>query len=116
MKGSFTVEKVLNNNVLIATHDRYSEVVLIGKGIGFGKKQADVIEDKGYDKMFILKDEKEQKQFKKLLGYVDETLVDISNDVIYHIKKRTSQPLNEHIHIALTDHIAFAVKRPQRGF
>ena len=63
MKGSFTVEKVLNNNVLIATHDRYSEVVLIGKGIGFGK-QADVIEDKGYDKMFILKDEKEQNNLK----------------------------------------------------
>ncbi|MCC9023788.1 glucose PTS transporter transcription antiterminator GlcT [Bacillus nakamurai] len=116
MNGSFTVEKVLNNNVLIATHDRYSEVVLIGKGIGFGKKQADVIEDKGYDKMFILKDEKEQKQFKKLLGYVDETLVDISNDVIYHIKKRTNHSLNEHIHIALTDHIAFAVKRLQQGF
>ena len=47
---------------------------------------------------------------------MDETLVDISNDVIYHIKKRTSQPLNEHIHIALTDHIAFAVKRLQQGF
>ena len=46
---------------------------------------------------------------------MDETLVDISNDVIYHIKKRTSQPLNEHIHIALTDHIAFAVKRLQQG-
>lgn len=67
MNGSFTVKKVLNNNVLIASHHKYSEVVLIGKGIGFGKKQDDVIEDKGYDKMFILKDEKEQKQFKSSL-------------------------------------------------
>lgn len=67
VNGSFTVKKVLNNNVLIASHHKYSEVVLIGKGIGFGKKQDDVIEDKGYDKMFILKDEKEQKQFKSSL-------------------------------------------------
>ncbi|MFQ6320024.1 glucose PTS transporter transcription antiterminator GlcT [Bacillus halotolerans] len=116
VNGSFTVKKVLNNNVLIASHHKYSEVVLIGKGIGFGKKQDDVIEDKGYDKMFILKDEKEQKQFKKLLDYVDEKLVDISNDVIYHISNRTNRSLNEHIHIALTDHIAFAIKRQQQGF
>lgn len=75
-----------------------------------------MIEDKGYDKMFILKDEKEQKQFKKLLDYVDEKLVDISNDVIYHISNRTNRSLNEHIHIALTDHIAFAIKRQQQGF
>lgn len=38
MKGFFIVEKVLNNNVFIVIYDRYSEVVLIGKGIGFGKK------------------------------------------------------------------------------
>ncbi len=43
--------------------------------------------------MFILKDEKEQKQFKKLLDYVDEKLVDISNDVIYHISNRTNHSL-----------------------
>ncbi len=47
MKGSFTVEKVLNNNVLIATHDRYSEVVLIGKGIGFGKNKRMSLKIKG---------------------------------------------------------------------
>ena len=29
------IEKVLNNNVLIAEHPSYGEVVLIGKGIGF---------------------------------------------------------------------------------
>jgi len=37
--GSFKVKKVLNNNVLIAGHDTFQEVVLIGKGIGFGKKR-----------------------------------------------------------------------------
>lgn len=47
MKGSFTVEKVLNNNVLIATHDRYSEVVLIGKGIALEKNKRMSLKIKG---------------------------------------------------------------------
>lgn len=72
MNRSFTVEKVLNNNVLIALHDDYREVVLIGKGIGFGKKRGDLIEHENYEKMFILENDKEQSQYKKLLTYVDE--------------------------------------------
>lgn len=39
MEQSFRVEKALNNNVLIASHPAYGEVVLLGKGIGFGKKR-----------------------------------------------------------------------------
>ncbi|GAA5661466.1 hypothetical protein Gste01_02946 [Geobacillus stearothermophilus ATCC 7953] len=39
MEQSFRVEKALNNNVLIAFHSQYGEVVLLGKGIGFGKKR-----------------------------------------------------------------------------
>lgn len=38
VNGFFIVKKVLNNNVLIVFYYKYSEVVLIGKGIGFGKK------------------------------------------------------------------------------
>ncbi len=34
-----SVIKSLNNNVLVATDPKYGEVILIGKGIGFGKKK-----------------------------------------------------------------------------
>lgn len=36
---AFIVKKVLNNNVLVASHPRYEETVLIGKGIGFNRKK-----------------------------------------------------------------------------
>ncbi|MDF2786936.1 MAG: transcriptional antiterminator, partial [Neobacillus sp.] len=39
------IDKVLNNNVLIAEHPSYEEVVLIGKGIGFNRKQGDRSEE-----------------------------------------------------------------------
>lgn len=115
MDQSFCIEKVLNNNVLIASHPTYDEVVLIGKGIGFGKKKGDVIEQKDVEKWFILKNEREQEQYKKLLPHVDEEFIGLMNDVVHHIRKRTNSPLNEHIHVALTDHILFAIKRLEQG-
>ncbi|MDQ0860454.1 glucose PTS transporter transcription antiterminator GlcT [Bacillus sp. V2I10] len=115
MKESFTIKKVLNNNVLIAEHDSYEEVVLIGKGIGFGKKRGEMMQEDSYEKMFVLTNQKEQEQFKMLLPFVDEDMIEVVSDVIHFIAERVKLPLNEHIHIALIDHITFAIKRLQKG-
>ncbi|KKI93896.1 PtsGHI operon antiterminator [Bacillus sp. SA1-12] len=115
MKESFQIKKALNNNVLIANHHSFGEVVLIGKGIGFGKKKDDIIEEDRFEKMFVLTNQKEQEQYKKLLTDIDEEMLDVVQDVIQYISDRVEHPLNEHIHIALTDHITFALKRLQQG-
>jgi transcriptional antiterminator len=115
MKNNLQVKKVLNNNVVIVTDTANKEQIVIGKGIGFAKKQGDVIVDDQVDKLFVLKDENEQKQYRTLLTYIDEKTIEIINDVIVHIGNRFENKLNEHIHVALTDHIAFAVKRLQQG-
>ncbi|MCM3160199.1 transcription antiterminator [Metabacillus litoralis] len=112
---SFKIKKTLNNNVLIASHDSYGEVVLIGKGISFGKKEGDTIHEDSYEKMFVLTNQKEQEQYKLLLTDIDEEMLEIMQEVIQYIFERVDKPLNEHIHIALTDHIAFALKRLQQG-
>ncbi|WP_191561935.1 glucose PTS transporter transcription antiterminator GlcT [Metabacillus idriensis] len=115
MEESFIIKKVLNNNVLIAEHNTFEEVVLIGKGIGFGKKRGDTMEENSYEKMFVLTNEKEQEQFKMLLPFVDEDMIAVVSDIIHFIADRVKLPLNEHIHIALIDHITFAIKRLQKG-
>ena len=38
--NGFIVEKVLNNNVVIATHPSYGEVVSIGKGLASTERKA----------------------------------------------------------------------------
>ncbi|WP_339211298.1 PRD domain-containing protein [Aeribacillus sp. FSL K6-8210] len=113
--GSFKVKKVLNNNVLIAGHDTFQEVVLIGKGIGFEKKRGELISNETVEKIFVLKNEQEQEQYKKLLPYTNEKMIEVVSDCIAHISKKVGLPLNEHIHIALTDHITFAIKRIEQG-
>ncbi|GAE31099.1 glucose PTS transporter transcription antiterminator GlcT [Halalkalibacter hemicellulosilyticus] len=110
-----SVKKSLNNNVLVATDSKYGEVVLIGKGIGFGKKSGETVSEEEAEKFFILKEAKEQEQYKQLLDYVDEGFIGLMDDMIHLIEKRFSIKLHEHIHIALTDHLFYAVKRVKQG-
>jgi transcriptional antiterminator len=115
MKTNLQVKKVLNNNVVIVSDSLQKEQIVIGKGIGFGKKQGESIRTEQVDQLFVLKNENEQEQYKTLLTYIDESTVELINDIIVHIGNRFANDLNEHIHVALTDHIAFAVKRLQQG-
>ncbi|MCP3028854.1 glucose PTS transporter transcription antiterminator GlcT [Halobacillus sp. A5] len=115
MDEQITIDKVLNNNVVIAKHPSYQEVVLIGKGIGFSKKRGDFISFNKADKTFLLKNENEKQQYVNLVPHIDEGFINFMNDLLFHIEKRMGQELNEHIHVALTDHLAFALKRTQKN-
>lgn len=113
--GSITVGKVLNNNVIIAQHPQYAEVVVIGKGIGYNRKSRDQISLSSVEKMFILRSQEEQEQYKQLVPQVDEKLIEVVQEIVLHIMQSSNQPLNEHIHIALTDHISFAIRRSDQN-
>lgn len=115
MNGSFKIKKVVNNNVLLAEHSSYQEVVLIGKGAGFGRKKGDFIDASAVEKLYVLKNEKEQEQYMKLIDSVQEEFIGTMNDIIHMIEQRVKATLDEHIHIALTDHISFAISRIKRG-
>ena len=60
------IKKVLNNNVVIAQNAN-EETILMGLGLGFGKKAGEVVEDKKIEKIFALKVTSEQQNFSELL-------------------------------------------------
>jgi transcriptional antiterminator len=116
MGSSYTVKKVLNNNVIIANSlPGQDEVVLIGKGIGFNKLKGNSIDVSPIEKLFVLTSEKEQDQYKKLLPYISEEIIECMNDVIHFITVSIRKNLNQQLLISLTDHISFAIKRLQEG-
>ncbi|RBP87394.1 BglG family transcriptional antiterminator [Cytobacillus firmus] len=113
--GEYKVKKVLNNNVLIGSHESFGEVVLIGKGIGFSRKPGQPIDSNLVEKLFVLKNEKEQENYIKLMPFVDNELLEAIISSIQLIKQRANSMLNEHIHVALTDHLMFAITRLKKG-
>ncbi|MET3321229.1 UNVERIFIED_ORG: transcriptional antiterminator [Peribacillus simplex] len=113
--NGFIVEKVLNNNVVIATHSSYGEVVSIGKGLGFNRKKGEELSPDLAEKTFVLKNVKEQESYKKLLPKIDQNLQAAIIESIHLINNRVSGKLNEHIHVGLTDHLLFALQRVSQG-
>ncbi|UOQ83855.1 glucose PTS transporter transcription antiterminator GlcT [Gracilibacillus salinarum] len=115
MDEQVTVLKALNNNVIIAKHPFYKEVIMIGKGLGFGKQKGDIVSQEQAEKTFLLKDEQEQAQYKQLVSYIDSAILEILNEVMLLIEERMGESLHEHIHVALTDHLSFAINRANQN-
>src|SRR5690625_3600148 len=113
--NTYIVNKSLNNNVLIANNDQNEEVVLIGKGIGFHHKKDDSIRDDSVEKLFVLRNEKEQEHYKELLPHIDEEILQTIISSTELIRNKSKAILNEHVHVALTDHLVFAINRLARG-
>lgn len=111
--GQYIVDKVLNNNVLIALKNN-KEVVLIGKGIGFNKKAGHTISDQDLnkiEKMFELKTEQEQERYKDLMSLTDDHVIATVIEIVEFIDRRTDGQMDDKIIVSLTDHIIFALKR-----
>lgn len=73
----YTVVKTLNNNVILVTDRQTSrELILIGKGIGFGKRegQAVSIPDEDIEKSFVAYNEKDRHAYYQLINQVDEII------------------------------------------
>ncbi len=114
---NYIVSKVLNNNVILAiNYDTKQELILIGKGIGFRKKEGKVVclSEKDIEKSFIAYDEKTKKEYLQLLNQLDGKVMGVSEEIIAVAEKKLGT-LNPHIHIALTDHIGFAIDRLKMG-
>lgn len=101
--------------MLIATDDSGNEVILIERGIGFGAKAGAPIIREKIEKLFVLNDPEEQEQYKQLLSTLDEETLKVLISAVEMIQASADMPLNEHIHVALTDHLVFSVSRMRRG-
>lgn len=117
MPEGYTVSKVLNNNVILVTDKGTNrELILIGKGIGFGKREGMSVSfaDKDIEKSFIAYDEKDKHAYYQLINQVDSNVIGVSEEIIALAEEKLGQ-LDSYIHIALTDHIGFALDRIKRG-
>lgn len=55
------------------------------------------------------------KNHEQLLRSTSQKLIDIANEAIDYIQLHVDKPLNDHIHVALTEHISFMVRRCKMG-
>ncbi|AGT33825.1 levansucrase [Geobacillus genomosp. 3] len=110
---AFRIHKILNNNAVVVL-DEGKEKIVMGPGIAFQKRKNDLIPVGRIEKIFVMEEENEK--FQQLLRTLPEEHIDIAEEIISYAEGKLQAPLSNHIHIALTDHLSFAIERLKQGY
>jgi beta-glucoside operon transcriptional antiterminator len=104
---------VFNNNAILAYKDS-SEVVIFGKGIGFGKKHGDEVDNKKIEKVFVT-NENHLSSFKTLFEEVSTEYADLTFRIVKQAESDLKIEFISSTYIAILDHINYALIRAKEG-
>ncbi|CAH2715352.1 Transcription antiterminator LicT [Neobacillus rhizosphaerae] len=103
-----TFIKSLNNNIILAKSEKDEELIVFGTGIGFKKKQGDLIDPSMVTKIF--KPEKNV-HASKFLEQISPKLLAVTEKIVRLGEEKLQKNLNQSILFALADHLQFAIDR-----
>ena len=109
------IEKILNNNVVVAVDENGAETVLMGRGLGFGKHTGDEAPAALIEKRFTLHSDKLFSRFQQLITSIPLPHFLMSERIINHAKLALGKELSDGIYVTLPDHISAALQRYQEG-
>ena len=105
------VTKALSNNSVIATDTKSMEVfVLVGNGIGFGKKVNDSVTITSSVSKFVLVKETNRGKSEDILKYIDPKMIEVSG-LILNNAAREFEEIDTSVILALADHLSCALDR-----
>ena len=112
----YRVIKVLNNNgVLVYDMKRQEEAILLGSGIGFGKRVNERFERDENTKRYAIVDREEKRRTgRQVISGMNPKFLELAGKIVELAKNELGE-LNPNILIPLADHIAVAVERMQNG-
>lgn len=109
------IKKVLNNNTAVIKGEDGKERIVMGRGLGFKKKEGDPVDEEKVDKIFTLTSDSTLYKFEQLITQIPMETVTLTDRIITMAKAELGKPLNDSIYITLTDHIYASLTRIQEG-
>lgn len=105
------IKKVLNSSVILVSDEQDKEYIILQKGIGYGGKPGQKVTVLDGSKVFVPVSPSDRSQLLKLLDEIPATYLEITQKTVQYAQQQLHTTLNEHIYLALTDHLHFAVER-----
>ncbi|MBZ2037449.1 PRD domain-containing protein [Streptococcus sanguinis] len=93
------ISKILNNNVVISEENQ-EEVILMGRGLAFGRKVGQEIPDELIEKKYVLSENRRQ-----LLMELPAEVMEMSDKIISFAKEKLQKKLKDTAFLAMADHI-----------
>ena len=108
------IKKILNNNAAVVS-DHGEEKIVLGSAIAFQKGKNDIIDPTQIEKVFVMEDPAQYSHLREMLRTLPEEEIAVSQEIIAFAERELGVTFHEHIHIALTDHLSFALERIGKG-
>ena len=105
----------MNNNVSLVRTSKGEELIVIGKGIAFGKKKGELISEDQVEKVFRMKTEESRENFMALLKDVPLDFITVTYEIIDNLSKKYQYPVQEYLYVTLTDHIYCSYQAISQG-
>ena len=120
MVGTVVIKRVFNNNVAMVTSDDGSELIVIGRGLCFGRHAGDAIDEALVEKTYALQEGTSQDsrtidRLAHLLESIPTVNLVIAEDIVQMLRRELNVDVNDKILIALADHISLALERERKG-
>lgn len=112
---NLTINKVLNASVVLCVDESGNELIVLGKGIGYGKKPGTKINRDDINQVFVPVTSPEIRKIEEALVDIPPKIVEITRRIVQKTQKEIKAPLNRSLTISLMDHINFSVNRYQEG-
>jgi beta-glucoside operon transcriptional antiterminator len=109
------IRRVLNNSVIDALDDELREVIVLGKGIGFGAVPGSTIDAARIEKVFRLDDTSEGSNLARVAAAVPAPVLAATDEIVAIARRELTEKLSDSIYAALADHLAFALERSQQN-
>lgn len=109
------VKKVFNNNVVLATDDTGEDVVLLGKGIGYGQRPGQIVAADLIHEVFRPETTAFGTGLPDLLAQLPGEIVMVAEQIARMAKDRLGLTNWQALVFPLADHLTFAVERATSG-
>lgn len=99
------IQKVLNSSVVLVQDDSGEESILLGKGIGYGRKAGEPIERQPSDRVFLPLSNPDAQPMLELFSSIPAVYLDLTQDIVDDAEQSLGVKLSAHIYLLLTDHL-----------
>ena len=111
--GEFLMKiiKIVNNNIVTSLDEQNREIIVMGRGLGFGRKPGMTIEDEKVEKVFRLNSAGENQKLVDIIQDIPLEHIKAADQIIEYAKSMLGERLKETIYLSLIDHIDGAIDR-----
>lgn len=111
--GEFLMKiiKIVNNNIVTSLDEQNREIIVMGRGLGFGRKPGMTIDDGKVEKVFRLNSAGENQKLVDIIQDIPLEHIKVADQIIEYAKSMLGERLKETIYLSLIDHIDGAIDR-----